>query len=302
MLGALDSDGAEVAVNVDNASGITARATIEGNSGIYGDIINVTESQNITDATIVANNKLKLYGTIPYSVTFTSFTNSWVAGTRVTVYLPTLGIPTGSKFLIENVEIMDLGGVLRSTVIMNRRDPASFSTQRTGNYKDYFAKLISGRGGSIGGSNGSIIPGPIIIPDYLTIGTRTGLIGTHSISQGLNIEASGEYSSGHGEDSKASGRDSHAEGEGTIVSGDYGSHAEGSYTIASGDESHAEGYQSEASSDNAHAEGNTTLASGYDSHAEGKNTIASGDHSHAEGQDSDATETEKMVIRNAEGA
>ena len=158
VLGALDTTGAEVNVSAELASAITARATIEGNSGVYGDIIHATDAQSVTDATIVANNKLKLYGTIPYTVTFTSFTNTWVEGTRVTADIPTLGIPTGSKFLIENVTIVDLGGALVSTVTMTRREPSSFSTQRTENYKDYFAKLVSSGSTSSSSGGGSTTP------------------------------------------------------------------------------------------------------------------------------------------------
>ena len=174
VLGALDSTGAKVNVSAEDATEITARATLEGNSGVYGDIEQAKGAQSSADATSVANNKLKLYGTIPYTITFTSFTNTWIAGTRVTAYLPSIGIPSGSKFLIENVEIVDLGAVLQSTVTMTRRDPASFSTQRTETYKDYFAKLVKTGGDSGGESNAPIggTVGDIFVQDAEPTGAR----------------------------------------------------------------------------------------------------------------------------------
>jgi len=160
VIGQFDDTGEQVAVFAQNNTEISERATIEGTSGIYGDTIKDTESQSIADATIVAENALKRYGTLPYMLTFTTFTNEFVAGTRLKVNLPTVGINSDMYFLIENVTIEDLGGTLKSTIYCTRRSSTDFSTQRTEDYKDYFAKLInsttvSTSSGSVYGAYGS---------------------------------------------------------------------------------------------------------------------------------------------------
>lgn len=142
VIGQFDDTGEQIAVSVENTAEIAYRATVEGGSGVYGDTIRDTESQTIADATIVAENALKRYGTIPYILTFTTYTNEFIAGTKLKANLPTVAIGSDMYFLIENVSIEDMGGALKSTVTCTRRDNADFSTQRTEDYKDYFAKLI----------------------------------------------------------------------------------------------------------------------------------------------------------------
>lgn len=143
VIGQFDETGEQIAVSVENSAEIAYRALVENNSGIYSDTIRDTESQTIEDATIVATNALKRYGTMPYILTFTTFTNDFVAGTRLKANLPTIGINADMYFLVENVVIEDMGSVLRSTVTCTRRSETEFSTQRTEDYKDYFAKLIA---------------------------------------------------------------------------------------------------------------------------------------------------------------
>jgi len=105
---------------------------------------------------------------------------------------------------------------------------------------------------------------------------------TGSLSQGLSVLVSGQYSHAEGNITTASGDYSHAEGISTIASG-LNSHAEGYYTTASGDYSHAEGQFTRASGQSSHAEGFTTVAASSFSHAEGNNTVASGFYQHVQG-------------------
>ena len=103
----------------------------------------------------------------------------------------------------------------------------------------------------------------------VTIGSRQGAVGAHSLANGNVVEASGNYS--------------HAEGNSTIASG-YASHTEGDYTEASGYASHAEGDRTIASGECSHAEGSSgTEASGIGAHAEGYEIYAKGPVTHAEG-------------------
>jgi len=63
-------------------------------------------------------------------------------GTKLKVNIPTLSISTDTYYLIENVTIQDYDGInLVTTVTASVRKSADFSTQRTENWKDYFAEL-----------------------------------------------------------------------------------------------------------------------------------------------------------------
>jgi hypothetical protein len=160
VLGALDDTGAKVNVAAESATEISNRATIEGGSGVYGQVINATQSQNTTDALVTANNALKVSGKIPYIISFTSYTNDWVAGTKLKCNLPTIGINSDMYFLIESVTIVDVGCVLMSEVTATRRDDSSFSTQRSETFVDYFSKVVKNNSNGVeGGINGAASSG-----------------------------------------------------------------------------------------------------------------------------------------------
>lgn len=153
--GTADDTGDIVVTFVDDSAEIAFRQSVEGSeysSGVYGDIIDASVIGSIADATVAANNALKRYGSVPYTLTFTSMTNDWAAGTKLTVNLPSFGISNDTYFLIESVYLEDIDGVFRSTVTATRRKTSDFSTQRTENYKDYFAKIVKAKGERGGGS------------------------------------------------------------------------------------------------------------------------------------------------------
>lgn len=99
-------------------------------------------------------------------------------------------------------------------------------------------------------------------------------VGTNSVAEGNNNEASGITS--------------HAEGDNTVAKGKY-SHAEGrSATTASGDTAHAEGIATTASGEASHSEGLATKAVGNEQHVQGKYNIvdaegANGKYAHIVG-------------------
>lgn len=99
-------------------------------------------------------------------------------------------------------------------------------------------------------------------------------VGTNSVAEGNNNEASGITS--------------HAEGDNTVAKGKY-SHAEGrSATTASGDTAHAEGIATTASGEASHSEGVATKAVGNEQHVQGKYNIvdaegANGKYAHIVG-------------------
>ncbi|TLN17873.1 hypothetical protein FDZ71_06020, partial [bacterium] len=157
--GTTEENGAVIYIAVEDTTEISARQTIEGSSyssGVYGDAINAEEIWSEADATIAANNAIKRYGAIPYTLCFTSMTNDWTAGTKLKVNLPSYGIGSDTYFLIESVAIDDLDGKnFQSTITATRRKAASFSTQRTEDYKDYFSKLIKTAKGGVNNGYGS---------------------------------------------------------------------------------------------------------------------------------------------------
>jgi hypothetical protein len=118
-------------------------------------------------------------------------------------------------------------------------------------------------------------------------GLNTIASGSMSHTEGNATTASNTASHAEGTSTIASGLVSHAEGGFTKAIGT-ASHAEGYFTTASSLYSHAEGYLTTAIGDNSHAEGNFTTASGSASHAEGQSTIASGFASHSEGNSTTA--------------
>ena len=167
-------------------------------------------------------------------------------------------------------------------------------------------------------TNGSNAESEVEFSGAFTVGSRkeNSEIGTNSFANGMNVEASGDYSHAEGETYSgffpdpndpthyiygtrylvASGEASHAEGQGTSSTG-VASHSEGIDSSASGNHSHAEGNNCVAAGESSHAEGSSTsvwvdmsrsvvyksIASGKSSHSEGSGTTATGEQSHAEG-------------------
>jgi len=141
--GASFDDGTRIEFVQENAAEITARAAIEGGTGIHENVESDDSVTTLEDAETLADNLLKKYGTVPISIEFQSFTMAWRPGTRLLVYLPSLGIATNRYFLIETVNIRDLGGtLLTATIKASSRDEMNFSTQMRDNYISYFRKLL----------------------------------------------------------------------------------------------------------------------------------------------------------------
>lgn len=117
-----------------------------------------------------------------------------------------------------------------------------------------------------------------ILSPYYSMGLRKSgtYIGSYSMAEGYDTEASGGYSHAEGGDTIASGDNAHAEGTNTIASGRYSSHAEGDRTTASGECSHAEGKWSTASGNYSHAGGLDTIARGYSQTVIGKYSLSQG--------------------------
>ena len=130
-------------------------------------------------------------------------------------------------------------------------------------------------------SNGSIIAGEHLVPDYAYTGSNV----VHN--EGSYNTVSGNYSHAEGgrasnEGNLASGQSCHAEGLATTASGN-ASHAEGGWNLSSGSCSHTDGYGNTASAENSHAEGRLCIVTGKYSHAEGWYTSCIGKASHSEG-------------------
>ena len=115
-------DGTPIQVIVSDEDEINTRVAAEGGSGVYGKVIEDPNIQSEAYATVVGNNALKKYGAIPITVSFSSFSTDWQAGTKLRVNLPTMGISSDISCLIESVLIYDLpDGTLVSEIIATRR-------------------------------------------------------------------------------------------------------------------------------------------------------------------------------------
>jgi hypothetical protein len=146
VIGGLTSAGLLVQSVVTDSAEITARQTAENSaysSGVYGNVLVDSNILTVTEATTVAQNELKKYGLIPAALQFSSWTNDWVVGSKLKVNLPTFGISTDQYYLIENIDIIDMGaGNIKSSISATRRNGSNFSTQRSQSYVDYFGKII----------------------------------------------------------------------------------------------------------------------------------------------------------------
>jgi hypothetical protein len=118
--------------------------------------------------------------------------------------------------------------------------------------------------------------------DAVTIGTRSGAVGSSSLSQGIDCTATGGFSHAEGKRTNATGYQTHAEGRDTTAAGE-NAHSEGVEAKAYGNAAHAEGYLTTAAGNVSHSEGDSTYAAGRPSHAEGSETTAAGTASHADG-------------------
>lgn len=154
-------------------------------------------------------------------------------------------------------------------------------------------------------NGGNTFNGNQVITGSLSNGIGLISSGDYSHAEGINTTASGNYSHAEGQYTYAQGDNSHAEGYGsaTIDEGSYlhnanGAHAEGLQTTSSGNFSHAEGDNTYAYGFASHAEGYRTQAIGNNSHAEGILTVAIGNNSRAIGQST----TSVGIASHAEGA
>ena len=128
----------------ENLAEISARQAIEGGTGIYEHIVSDDTIATVQAAEDLATSLLDLYGTVPIDITFDSYTTDWRPGKRLKVYMPSMGITSTRYFLIEQVDLRDLGGVLLGAVVRaSSRDAMNFSTQKKEDYIDVFRKLLN---------------------------------------------------------------------------------------------------------------------------------------------------------------
>ncbi len=144
--GVVSADGSKLLYTKEDATEITARQAIEGGSGIYENVYSDSNIVSLLVAEDVADNLLKKHGRVPIHIEFESFETDWRAGTKLKVNLPSHGISTDTYFLVEKVEIQDIGGnTLVSSIAATSKNDADFSTHRSEDYVDYFSKIIDGQ-------------------------------------------------------------------------------------------------------------------------------------------------------------
>lgn len=133
---------------------ISARQAVEGGSGVYEHIISDDTIATVQAAEDLATSLLDLYGTVPIEITFDSYTVDWRPGTRLKVHMPSMGILAARYFLIEQVDLRDLGGTLLGAVIRaSSRDAMNFSTQMKEDYVAFFRQLLNSEKKAIARAN-----------------------------------------------------------------------------------------------------------------------------------------------------
>lgn len=140
-----------------NDSEISARAAVEGGTGVYGEVEENTNVQERTDAENLAEELLFRYGShVPATLRFKTNTHGFDAGQRLYADLPSYGA-IGS-YLIEQVDISDAGkGCLQFQVYAVKKNFEK-TTKRKDTWQDYFQKLVKGsRYGSGSNEEGAII-------------------------------------------------------------------------------------------------------------------------------------------------
>ncbi|MFA5305983.1 MAG: hypothetical protein WC365_00900 [Candidatus Babeliales bacterium] len=142
--GGIGDDGYAIQTYEEDTTEQTARAAIEGGTGVYGTVINDGNIDLLADATTAATNALKKFGIIPRTLTIKSWTLDWIAGTKLKVNLPTFGISSDTYYLIEEVTLQDNGNQnLHCTLQCSVRKSDNFSTQGNQTGMEYLEKVVS---------------------------------------------------------------------------------------------------------------------------------------------------------------
>lgn len=116
-----------------NSTEVTDRATIEGGTGIYEDIVDDPSIENNELALQKVNGLLRRFGTIPEIVSFQTDQNGLKSGQLLTVELPEFGL--NGTFLIDSVDINDIDGLIL------RHDVIALSGEHLGGWHEFFRKL-----------------------------------------------------------------------------------------------------------------------------------------------------------------
>ena len=140
-----------------NDAEISARAAVEGGTGVYGEVEENSNVQERSDAESLAEELLFRYGShVPATLSFKTNTPGFDAGQRLYADLPSYGA-IGS-YLVEQVDISDAGkGQLQFQVYAVKKNFEK-TTKRKDTWQDYFQKLVNGsRFGSGNNEEGAII-------------------------------------------------------------------------------------------------------------------------------------------------
>ncbi|WP_094550229.1 hypothetical protein [Petroclostridium xylanilyticum] len=131
----------DMVVVVENKNEIQARATVEGGTGVYGEVMENTTVQSNADALALADELLSRYGQhIPATLSFSTFTWGFDGGQRLHVDLPSFG--ASGSYLIEQLDITDMGNGTFKFSIDSVKKNFEKSSKRKENWVDYFHNII----------------------------------------------------------------------------------------------------------------------------------------------------------------
>ena len=151
-----------IVVNVSDATEISARASIEGNSGVYGNIYKDSNIQDETDATTVAEEMLARYKNI-INAKFKSYTQYELGKVMTINYAVKYGI--NSSFLITSETIKRKDHQFIYEYTCEARDITDFSSKPKDTAVDFFKKLAEGGLSGGGGSGLPVYFAPVLPTD-----------------------------------------------------------------------------------------------------------------------------------------
>lgn len=173
---------------------ITKMSNINGDTGVWGNVVEDWNIKTLEDAEILADNLLSQYGNAPTELEFETFIESYIPGDYIYADLPMFHVNM-QKFVVDSVDISDTGKLLNYKI----RASVRASNLPKENFFDYMAKLTrkakekgktiinNNNGGSTGGDYTNInwieVSDAPDVPDFSNwLNTNVDTRGLYTIS------------------------------------------------------------------------------------------------------------------------
>jgi hypothetical protein len=150
-------------VTVEDTPNVTARAAVEGGSGIYENLVDDSQNINWNSAYLEAVGYQAAYGALLEQLTVQTDRDGIVPGMSQLFNLPSLGI-VNQRYLIQQVDGVYMGGAAGVGMPHFRYTLLAINTTRLGTWLQFWAQLANGGSGSSGGSAGFAGLGTVVTP------------------------------------------------------------------------------------------------------------------------------------------